>query len=79
MICSKKLWRKRLRSKLLGIFVQIPKLSIPDRHLGLRTALEQGSTDLYVKLGQAAAETIDLDMIAADSPILVTCSVNQRC
>ena len=49
--------------KVVGYFRPDSKLTIPDRHLGLRTALEQGSTDLYVKLGQAALETIDLDAI----------------
>jgi cobyrinic acid a,c-diamide synthase len=37
--------------------------SIPDRHLGLVTAIERGTTDLYGRLGQAAAETVDLDRI----------------
>lgn len=40
-------------------------LTIGDRHLGLRTAIEQGATDLYEKLGRAAAETIDLDQVEA--------------
>ncbi len=40
-------------------------LTIGDRHLGLRTAIEQGSTDLYDKLGQAVAETVDLDKVEA--------------
>lgn len=40
-------------------------LTIGDRHLGLRTAIEQGSTDLYDKLGRAAAETVDLDKVEA--------------
>ncbi len=40
-------------------------LTIDDRHLGLRTAIEQGSTDLYRRLGQAAAETVDVDRIEA--------------
>ena len=38
-------------------------VSIPDRHLGLMTAIEQGTADLYARLGQAAAETVDLDCL----------------
>ncbi len=37
--------------------------TIPDRHLGLVTAIEQGSARLYHRLGQAATETLDLDRI----------------
>lgn len=37
--------------------------SIPDRHLGLITAIERGSADLYDRLGRAATETVDLDLI----------------
>ena len=40
-------------------------LTIPDRHLGLRTAIETGHCDLYERLGQSAAETIDLDRVEA--------------
>jgi cobyrinic acid a,c-diamide synthase len=40
-------------------------LTIGDRHLGLRTAIEQGLADLYDKLGRAAAETVDLDKVEA--------------
>jgi cobyrinic acid a,c-diamide synthase len=40
-------------------------LTVPDRHLGLITAIEQGSTELYRRLGEAAAKTIDLDGIEA--------------
>ena len=36
---------------------------IPDRHLGLVTAIEQGTADLYARLGKAAAETVDLDLV----------------
>lgn len=38
-------------------------IEIPDRHLGLITAMERGTDELYVHLGKAAAETIDLDRI----------------
>lgn len=37
--------------------------AIPDRHLGLITAKEPGLGALYARLGHAAAETIDLDLI----------------
>ncbi len=41
------------------------EVTIPDRHLGLRTAIEQGQTDLYARLGRAAADTIDLERVEA--------------
>ncbi|PJA77642.1 MAG: cobyrinic acid a,c-diamide synthase, partial [Nitrospirae bacterium CG_4_9_14_3_um_filter_51_5] len=47
--------------------------TIPDRYLGLRTALEGSGTDLYAKLGQSASETIDLarvEQLAQASPDL---------
>ena len=40
-------------------------VTIPDRHLGLRTAIEQGQTDLYDRLARSAADTIDLDRVEA--------------
>jgi cobyrinic acid a,c-diamide synthase len=49
--------------------------AIPDRHLGLVTAIERGTRDLYARLGKAAAKTIDLDLVeelgrrAGDWPI----------
>ena len=55
---------KETEVKAVGYLRPNAELSIPDRHLGLRTALEQGNTDLYVKLGQAASETIDLGAVA---------------
>lgn len=54
---------KETKIKVVGYLRPDSELTIPDRHLGLRTALEQGSTDIYDKLGQAASETIDLDAI----------------
>jgi cobyrinic acid a,c-diamide synthase len=41
------------------------ELTIGDRHLGLVTAIEQGASDLYQKLGRAAIETVDLDLVEA--------------
>ena len=38
-------------------------MTIADRHLGLVTAMEQGSGELYCLLAKAGAETIDLDRI----------------
>ena len=40
-------------------------VTISDRHLGLVTAMEQGTGELYGLLAKAAAETIDLDRIEA--------------
>lgn len=51
--------------KVVGYLRPDPVLTIRDRHLGLRTAIEQGSSDLYETLGRAAAATVDLDQIEA--------------
>ncbi len=40
-------------------------IAISDRHLGLVTAMEQGTDELYDLLAKAAAKTIDLDRIEA--------------
>ena len=40
-------------------------VTITDRHLGLVTAMEQGTGELYDRLAKAAAETIDLDLVEA--------------
>lgn len=40
-------------------------LTIGDRHLGLVTAIEQGSREFYERLGRAAAETVDLERVEA--------------
>lgn len=40
-------------------------LSIPDRHLGLVMAMEQGHRQLYQRLAKAALDTVDLDRIEA--------------
>lgn len=40
-------------------------VTIQDRHLGLRTAIEQGQSDLYDRLARSAAETVDLDLVEA--------------
>ena len=40
-----------------------PAVTISDRHLGLVTAMEQGTGELYGRLAKAAEETIDLNRI----------------
>ncbi|TKB88660.1 MAG: cobyrinate a,c-diamide synthase [Nitrospira sp.] len=40
-------------------------ITISDRHLGLVTAMEQGTGELYGRLAKAAAETVDLDRVEA--------------
>ncbi|UCE63361.1 MAG: cobyrinate a,c-diamide synthase [Nitrospirota bacterium] len=64
---------KETNVTVVGYFRPDSELTIQDRHLGLKTALEQGLTDLYDNLGQAASETLDLDaieQIARSSPQL---------
>jgi len=64
---------KETKVKVVGYLRPDSQFTIQDRHLGLKTALEQGLTDLYDKLGQAASETMDLDSIeqlARSSPQL---------
>jgi len=57
--------------------------TIPHRHLGLVTAMEQGSVQLYHRLGQAATDTIDLDRVemlarsAGALPVPVPASVTK--
>lgn len=47
-------------------------LTIPDRHLGLVMAMEQGDGQLYQRLAKAALDTVDLDGIEA---IADSCSI----
>lgn len=49
----------------LGYLRPDASLTIPDRHLGLVMALEQGNDQLYQRLAKAALETVDLDRIEA--------------
>jgi cobyrinic acid a,c-diamide synthase len=42
-----------------------PAVTISDRHLGLVTAMEQGTGECYGQLAKAALETVDLDRIEA--------------
>jgi cobyrinic acid a,c-diamide synthase len=48
---------------VVGYLRAVKDAAIPDRHLGLVTAIEQGTADLYARLGKAAGETMDLDRI----------------
>ncbi len=49
--------------KAVGYLRPDAGLMIPERHLGLTTALEGGSPEHYERLGQALAETVDLDLV----------------
>src|SRR5215472_12672952 len=48
---------------VVGYLRPDPSFEVPDRHLGLVTALEQGSTALYDQLATAVAGTVDLDRV----------------
>ncbi|MGB0910879.1 MAG: cobyrinate a,c-diamide synthase [Nitrospirales bacterium] len=48
---------------VVGYLSPDPEITIPDRHLGLQTAIEGKSDDLYKKLGQSVSETVDLGLI----------------
>lgn len=50
---------------VVGYLRPDPTVTVPDRHLGLVTAIEKGSTELYDRLARAAAETVDLDHVEA--------------
>ncbi|MDN5940802.1 MAG: cobyrinate a,c-diamide synthase [Nitrospira sp.] len=50
---------------VVGYLRPDPSLTIEDRHLGLVTAMEQGTGELYGLLAKAAAETVDLDRVEA--------------
>ncbi|GJL57247.1 MAG: cobyrinate a,c-diamide synthase [Nitrospirales bacterium] len=67
---------KETRIPVVGYLRSDPDVSIPDRHLGLRTALEGSGTEWYAKLGQLASATVDLvrvEQFAQSSPeMLIT-------
>src|SRR4029079_2519794 len=48
----------------VGYLPPDPTVTIVERHLGLSTAMEQGTGELHRRLAKAAAETIDLEWIA---------------
>ena len=50
---------------VVGYLQSDTTLTIPDRHLGLVTALEQAGSSLYSRLAEAAGKTVDLDKIEA--------------
>lgn len=49
----------------VGFLRPDPAVTISDRHLGLVTAMEQGTGELYGLLAKVAEETVDLDRIEA--------------
>ncbi|WP_454061188.1 cobyrinate a,c-diamide synthase [Candidatus Nitrospira salsa] len=49
--------------KVVGYLRPDPELTIPDRHLGLQTAIEGKNEHFYTKLGESIRETVDLDLI----------------
>ena len=51
--------------EVVGYLEPDPALAIADRHLGLRTAIEEGESGVYARLGRFAERTIDLDRVAA--------------
>ncbi len=50
---------------VVGYLRPDPALTISDRHLGLVTAMEQETGELYGRLAKAAEETVDLNRIEA--------------
>jgi cobyrinic acid a,c-diamide synthase len=70
---SKEAVEKETRIPVVGYRRPDPEVGIPDRHLGLRTALEGSGTGLYAKPGQSASVTIDLagvEQLAQANPVL---------
>ncbi len=49
--------------KVVGYLRTDPELTLPERHLGLTTAVEGGSQEHSERLGRALAETVDLDLV----------------
>ncbi|MCS6288633.1 MAG: cobyrinate a,c-diamide synthase [Nitrospira sp.] len=50
---------------VVGYLQPDTSVTIQDRHLGLRTAIEQGQDDLYDRLARSAANTVDLGLVEA--------------
>ncbi|MCI0427873.1 MAG: cobyrinate a,c-diamide synthase [Nitrospiraceae bacterium] len=50
---------------VVGYLRPDPAVTISDRHLGLVTAMEQGTGERYGLLAKAAGETVDLDRVEA--------------
>lgn len=51
--------------EVVGYLPPDAAFTVPDRHLGLRTAIEQGTMDLYDRLAGVAMHTVDLEKIEA--------------
>lgn len=51
--------------EVVGYLEPDSAVTMADRHLGLRTAIEAGDSETYARLAQSAARTLDLDRIAA--------------
>jgi cobyrinic acid a,c-diamide synthase len=48
---------------VVGYLKPDPSVTVSDRHLGLVTAIEQRSAELYDRLAKAVVETVDLDLV----------------
>jgi cobyrinic acid a,c-diamide synthase len=48
---------------VVGYLGSDPTVTIANRHLGLTMALEQSERELYRRLGESAAKTVDLDLV----------------
>lgn len=62
---------KETNVPVVGYIRPDPELEIPDRHLGLRTALEGDGPELYARLVQATSRTLDftrIEQLAQGSP-----------
>ncbi len=55
---------KETNISVVGYIQPNTELTIPDRHLGLRTALEGKDPTFYSRLGQAVTSTLDVEAIA---------------
>ncbi|MBS0172135.1 MAG: cobyrinate a,c-diamide synthase [Nitrospira sp.] len=51
--------------EVVGYLEPDSAMTIADRHLGLKTAIEEGESEVYARLARSAARTIDLDRIVA--------------
>ena len=68
--CSRKRSSRATNVMVVGYLRPDPAVTISDRHLGLVTAMEQGTGELYDRLAKAAADTIDLDRVEVPGPIV---------
>ncbi len=63
----KKAVEKGANVPVVGYIQPNSDLTITDRHLGLRTALEGNDSAFYTRLGEAATATLDLEAIAQEA------------